>query len=247
MILLATLILVIFVGPVTDLALPRRYPVLTQVALAAVLVSMLCAAVFAVSDDRKKAWFAVSLALPAVLLQAFDSVIDHEGLLAATSVADILFLSYVIVVVVRHLFAETEVTSNVICAAICVYLLLGIAWADVYSLIDIAENGSFSFSLLDKEAASSAMAESQADAPEIKFMRLRGRTAIYPVYFSFVTMTTLGYGDIIPRTSLARALISLQAVTGQLYLAVLIARLVALHIVHSTSGENENTNKLPST
>ncbi|NLE39692.1 MAG: hypothetical protein GX621_16865 [Pirellulaceae bacterium] len=191
-ILLATLILLIFVAPVADLVLPRRYPLLTQVALAVVLMSMLCAAVFAVSHDRRRAWFAVSLALPAVLLQVLDSFIDREGLLAATSVADILFLSYVIVVITRHLFAETKVTSNVIFAAVCVYLLLGVAWADVYSLIDIAENGAFSFPLLDDKTASSAVVQSDGDEAPIRFMRLRGRTAGYPIYFSFVTMTTPG-------------------------------------------------------
>jgi len=63
-------------------------------------------------------------------------------------------------------------------------------------------------------------------------------------YFSFVTLTTLGYGDIVPRTRMARMLAQLEAVTGQLYLAILVARLVALQIVHSSlnlqdKGEHE--------
>jgi voltage-gated potassium channel Kch len=57
------------------------------------------------------------------------------------------------------------------------------------------------------------------------------------VYYSFVTMTTLGYGDILPVTRLTRTLAIALAVLGQLYLVVLIARLVALHIVHTREHE----------
>jgi voltage-gated potassium channel Kch len=54
------------------------------------------------------------------------------------------------------------------------------------------------------------------------------------IYYSFVTLTTLGYGDIVPVSPHARALSSLEAVIGQLFIAVLIARLVGMHIVHET-------------
>ncbi len=58
-------------------------------------------------------------------------------------------------------------------------------------------------------------------------------------YFSFMTLTTVGYGDIVPRGATARTLASLEAVTGQIYLMVLVARLVGLHIVHAHSGRKE--------
>lgn len=54
-------------------------------------------------------------------------------------------------------------------------------------------------------------------------------------YFSFETLTTLGYGDIVPRSPVARMLATLEAVMGQIYLTVLIARLVGLHIVDANS------------
>jgi voltage-gated potassium channel Kch len=52
-------------------------------------------------------------------------------------------------------------------------------------------------------------------------------------YFSFMTLTTVGYGDIVPHSTAARTLAGLEAVTGQIYLTVLVARLVGLHIVHA--------------
>ena len=54
-------------------------------------------------------------------------------------------------------------------------------------------------------------------------------------YFSFVTMTTLGYGDIVPTVPFARVVATLQAVVGQMYLTALVARLVGLHIAHTNS------------
>jgi hypothetical protein len=63
----------------------------------------------------------------------------------------------------------------------------------------------------------------------------RGDTAV--LYFSFATLTTLGYGDIVPTSPISRMLASIEAITGQLYLAVLVARLVGMHIVDSTGQE----------
>ena len=57
---------------------------------------------------------------------------------------------------------------------------------------------------------------------------------MFPIYYSFVTLSTLGYGDIVPKVSAARMLAAVEAITGQLYLAVLVARLVGLHISQST-------------
>jgi hypothetical protein len=58
-------------------------------------------------------------------------------------------------------------------------------------------------------------------------------------YFSFTTLTTLGYGDIVPHSAGARTLAVLEAVTGQIYLTVLVARLVGLYIVHESNRRNE--------
>jgi voltage-gated potassium channel Kch len=57
-------------------------------------------------------------------------------------------------------------------------------------------------------------------------------------YFSFSTLTTVGYGDIVPRSNAARTLAELEAITGQIYLAVLVARLVGLHIVDSSGSRS---------
>jgi hypothetical protein len=98
---------------------------------------------------------------------------------------------------------EGRVDAERICAALCVYLLTGIAFGGLYAALEIAAPGSLS-----------------------------GRAPIglqEAFYFSFVTLATLGYGDITPVASAPRALAVLEVVFGQLYLAVLIARLVSLY------------------
>ena len=96
-----------------------------------------------------------------------------------------------------------------------VYLFIGLLWSDIYAILEHLQPGSFSF------------AHSQAGTKLSDFS-----------YYSFVTLTTLGYGDITPLTSKARAFAMLEAIIGQLYLVVLIARLVGLHISHSSGRKN---------
>jgi len=104
---------------------------------------------------------------------------------------------------VNGVLAAGPVDMERICAALCVYLLAGIAFGGLFAALDAIRPGSLT-----------------GPAP----IGLDGA-----VYFSFVTLATLGYGDIAPATSATRALAVLEAVFGQLYLAVLIARLVSLY------------------
>jgi hypothetical protein len=107
-----------------------------------------------------------------------------------------------------------RISADKIYGAICVYLLVGFAWAFGYAIMELMDPGSFS-GVVDTD---------RADVGRVLQMR----------YFSFATLTTLGYGDIVPRSPAARTLATLEAMMGQVYLAVLIARLVGLHIVHSS-------------
>ena len=98
--------------------------------------------------------------------------------------------------------------------AVSVYLLIGLTWATIYETIEMVEPNAFRF-------AARRTIERPGDAREVqtRFSQF--------VYFSFVTMTTLGYGEIHPRTALAETACWLEAIIGQLFLVILIARLVA--------------------
>ena len=131
----------------------------------------------------------------------------------------VLFLGYVIYVLLKFIFKSERVTEDTIFAALCVYLLMATLWALAYSLVGLADVDAF------KYAAGEDIAGNK--------MRFGALPAGLEFYFSVVTMTTLGYGDIIPMSPVAKSLATLQAVVGQLYLAVLVARLVGLHVAEN--------------
>jgi len=118
------------------------------------------------------------------------------------------FLSVAIACTLKQVVVGAEVSVNRLVGAVCVYLLLGTMWAVAYTVLDLLAPGSFQgFSSLDNFGWDSEW-----------------------LYFSFVTMTTLGYGDITPVSATARFLAYSQAVFGQFYVAVLVAGLVSVYI-----------------
>jgi hypothetical protein len=119
--------------------------------------------------------------------------------------------------------APGEVTADKIYASLCVYLLLGLLWACGYLALELLRPGSLQVDGVD-------LATSVGDAEGM---------LSHCFYYSFVTLTTLGYGDVKPTTPPAQSLAYVEALTGQLYLAVLVARLVALHIASSDSGRRK--------
>ena len=115
--------------------------------------------------------------------------------------------------ILSYVLGTGKVTWDKIYGAVCAYLLLGYAWTFAYSLIEELEPGSFS-------SATTPMPHDLVG----RVMQLR--------YFSFVTLATVGYGDIVPRLPAARTMALLEAILGQFYLVALVGRLVGLHIVH---------------
>lgn len=182
---------------------------------------LLLTSVYALSETRRSMIIAGTAAAPAVVLQWYVTVSQTDGVLVAAHVFGVLFLGYTVAVILRYLLTCAHVTANSIYASLCAYLLLGIIWALAYSLIDVMQPGAFTFAL--------------ASDPGSWRMQFGGGNSGYALYYSFVTLTTLGYGDIAPVIMPARMLATLEAVTGQIYLAVLVARLVALQIAHSNS------------
>ncbi len=119
-------------------------------------------------------------------------------------VAITLFLVLAIGVGLRAVVLEPgAVTLNRIVGALCVYLLLGVLWTVLYAFVELVEPTAFAY------------ASDVAGDPVEQFL-----------YYSFVTLTTLGYGDVTPVHPVARTLAYLEAVIGQLYVAVLVASLV---------------------
>lgn len=112
-----------------------------------------------------------------------------------------------------HVLKARHVTLNMVFGALCAYFILGILWALLYQEMHLLMPDSFTWSP-------------------------GSQSSITYVYFSFTTLTTLGYGDISPQNAPVRILATMQAFIGQIYLVVLVARLVSLHITDAQKSEN---------
>ena len=170
---------------------------------------VLLAGVVAVADSKRVLVIAIVLAIPAIAgrwMNHFrpDLVPPHVFLTAG-----LILIAFVVANLLRFVLRAPSVNAEVLCASISAYLMLGLMWTLAYWLVDqLTPGGAFSFN-------------TNAGTRSIN-----GFTGFY---FSFITLSTVGYGDITPVSRIARWLAAMEAMTGLLYVAVLIARLVSLY------------------
>ena len=175
------------------------------------VITQLLFAVYAISLGRRSLLIAAALVTPGILGEVSFFAFQTEATRLFAGISVSLFLAYVALVVFRaSVFGSGRMSSDRLAGAISVYLLLGLCWAMAYGVIAALAPGSFN--------------GVGAPTPE------QSRDVQNFIYFSFVTLTTLGFGDIAPVTLGARTLVWMEAVFGQLYLAVTIARMVSLQI-----------------
>ena len=182
------------------------------------MAAILLAALVETIRWRRHAIWAAVLGVPAIgsrLIAAFtvDSPTKNVAILTWTTV----FLAFLIWNLLHDLNSGDRPTGERIFGALCAYIFIGMLFALVYAHVAYRDHSAFSVS-------NDAMSE-----------RLSSESSLMPVftYFSFVTLTTLGYGDITPVAEHARTLAWLEALIGQLYLAVMVAGFVAQHISES--------------
>jgi hypothetical protein len=130
----------------------------------------------------------------------------------------LVFLTLLMVVILVQVFRQGAINTHRILGAVAVYILLGTIWSLFYNLVELQLPGAFQ------------LPPGALGNPQILQAHLG--------YFSFVTLTTLGYGDIVAVHPVARTLVVLEALVGQLFPAILLARLVSMEIAHR--GKNSN-------
>ncbi|NCQ96886.1 MAG: two pore domain potassium channel family protein [Microcystis wesenbergii Mw_QC_S_20081001_S30D] len=190
------------------------YPFLVYLPLGDLLVFFffslsLIIAVYQIDRSKLALRCNIGLFVIALILRVFGTIIpiyrDLTGWFDLSStLISLAFVSLCVYSILRELIPAEQVTSDIIKGGICVYFLLGFFWASAYSIVQIFEPDSFS---------SAPKTVNQADL----------------LHFSFTTLATVGYGDIVPTSKVARVLANLEGMTGVLYPAVFIARLVSLH------------------
>jgi hypothetical protein len=174
-----------------------------------ILLSLvLLSAVFTVASRRRTLIVALLLAIPAVVGRWINHFQPHLVPPPIFLVAELGLVAFVVVNLLGFVLRAPSVNAEVLCASISAYLMLGLIWTMAYWLVDQLAPGAFAFNT------------------NIEPHSMNGFNAFY---FSFITLSTVGYGDITPVSRIARWLAALEAMTGLLYVAVLIARLVSLY------------------
>ncbi len=206
-------------------------PSVNQGMLSFFLSLVFLAAIFAVGQKRRPFLGALALGIPALAVSWIAYTIarlrpDYANVvMLARDFNELLFLGFAIGVVLYDVLGDEEVGADKLCGAMCGYLMIGVAFAALYSMLDLLQPDSFLMTVPEN---------GDLDSLEPHGMAFSTR-----LYYSFITLTTVGFGDIIPVTTAARTFSWLEAVCGQLYLAILIARLVGLHIATTKRAPQE--------
>src|SRR5881396_3195222 len=170
---------------------------------------VLVAGVLAVADRKRVLVIALVLAIPAIAGRWINHFRPDLIPPAVFLVAGLILIAFVVGNLLRFVLRAPSVNTEVLCASISAYLMLGLMWTMAYWLVDqLTPGGAFSFNTNTGTRS------------------MNGFTGFY---FSFITLSTVGYGDITPVSKVARMLAPMEAMTGLLYVAVLIARLVSLY------------------
>ena len=171
--------------------------------IGALSTAVVLSAVYAVASDRHLR-IVIGLAIFAIAATWLAHIAPSDTAWILNELTDVFIFVYVVAILLTYVLGRGEVTADKLMAAVCIYLILGFIWARAYNAIEILMPGSFS------------------NVPSEPYL---ARDEL--IYYSFVTLTTLGYGDISPIKPAARSLSIVQATFGVLYLAVLVSRLAS--------------------
>ena len=205
-VLLALLIGNVFVVPLAEFATWGR------LAARAIFSLIIVSGVIATVNHRRLIILATAVALGSLFVGWAEVRRPNPSLRLLNDLDSLLFIGFLVVVILRQVLRAGPINWHRVRGSIAVYLLLGILWAISYDLIELLQPGAFSM-------------RAQTGGADLQQLG----------YLSFTTLTTLGLGDILPLTPLARSLVMLEALVGQLFPVILIARLVAMQIEYQSA------------
>jgi voltage-gated potassium channel Kch len=199
-ILLGLLMVYVIVTPFFESIINQE--IFLDVTFSAVMLS----AILTLSREKKSRIAVILLVLPCFALIWFKLPDSSTEIFLAEAALQALFDFFMIVIIIWFVFHSPVITRDILSASIVAYLFVALFFANSFLVLEILSPGSFS---IPNELI-------KADPTVLK-------------YFSFVTLTTLGYGDVVPISNQAKTMVISEAFIGQIYLTVLIARLVGVY------------------
>ena len=170
----------------------------------------------ALTGNRKTVIIILLIAAPFVILDGLSFFFaSHLLTIVSIGFATVLYF-YIVFLLVKNLLSIRVVTADMIYCAISIYLLIGIGWAGIYTIVEGISPGSFSVT---------------SETGDL-------------LYFSFVTLTTVGYGDVLPLSVLGKRLAVFEAAMGSIYMAVIIAMIVGRYMSMHTEPDSKNETNL---
>jgi hypothetical protein len=177
----------------------------------------LAAAAYAVKRNRFFRWAMVLGVMSLAGVVACFFLHDLYTLLITGSIY-LLYLALVIVLIVADLARDPRITTDNVLGGLCVYILIGVFWAILFAILEAVAPGSFSFGV-------------HGTKPDM----INTSSLLY--YYSFVTLMTIGFGDVLPMSHMAQTLSVLEALIGQFYLVFFMASLVGRYVVQQRRQE----------
>jgi Ion channel len=199
--LLVLLVGNIFIVPLSEFATWGRF------AARAILSLIIISGVLVTVRDRRVVLLALLLALGSVFVGWEGLERPQLYLRLFNDLYSLVFLGFLVALILRQVLRAGPITAHRVQGSVAVYLLLGLLWAVSYEMVEMVQPGSFAI----------FGQKGKAILPQLG-------------YFSFTTLTSLGFGDIVPLNPLARSLVVLEALVGQLFPVILIARLVTMEL-----------------
>jgi hypothetical protein len=180
--------------------------------------TVVISAMRSLSQSRWSQLFAFSLGLAAFSASMFAEFQPSRILLVGVYTCYLAIFVSLVCALCRSVFRSGRIDANRILGAVCIYFLLALIWALVYSLVEVCRPHSFNI-------------------PDYVALGVRQQMVCDMIYFSNVTLTTLGYGDILPLSNLARTLANFEAMAGQLYVGIVIARMVGVQVTQQIEDQ----------
>ncbi len=214
---LLTLVLLLIIAPLAERSMIHIEVFSVSITL------ILGTGVYALSRRRWVLLVALAIGVPAFAIEWISNYFPTTALVMANLGSFLAFIVFLGTVIAYEILREERVGIDTVLGGVTIYMLMGMGWAFAYSAVEHVVPGAFSTEL--------PLQDLRPDTFEFVFPEL--------LYFSFVTLTTLGYGDIAPLDPAARMLAIFEAIVGQLYVAVAIAALVGLLLTQLHPDKSE--------